>query len=123
MRDGFTDAERGARIDLLALERGVWKQNRAGVIKAGAALAGYQTHRNFGRRPKPTRTERARVGHQGNQAFGLFPFIRARAFRQKRADPLTVSSLDPVPTAHDKEWQRVQRLFENTVAVRALFSA
>src|SRR5260370_3544472 len=124
MRDGFTDAERRARIDLPALERGVREQNRARVIKAAAALAGHQTQRNAGRRAKPARTERARVGRQRNQTLGLFAFIRARAFRQIRADPLTVSAaIDAIPTTCDKEWQRMQSLFENTVAVRALFSA
>src|SRR5258707_9688147 len=124
MRDGFTDAERRARIDLPALERGVRKQNRARVIKAAAALAGHQTQRNFGRRAKPARTERARVGRQRNQTFRLLPLIRARALRQISADPLTVSAaVDAIPTACDKERQRVQSLFENTVAVRALFSA
>src|SRR6266849_899701 len=121
MRYRFTDPERRDRIDLLASECAVTKQNRSPIIKAGATVYGHQTQRNFRRRAKQPREEITGVSRQRYQTFRLFPFIRARAFRQKRADPFTVSAaVDAIPAADDKEWQRVQRLFEDAVAVRAL---
>src|SRR5713101_4692934 len=124
MRYRFNDVERGDRIDLSATKRALAEQNRSRIIKARAALAGHQPQRNFRRRAKHPRAERASVSRQRNQALRLFAFIRARTFRQQRGDSLAAATaVDAIPTSHDKEWQRVKRLLEDAVAVRALFNA
>src|SRR5712692_8795035 len=98
MRYRFTDVERGDRIDLSATKRALAEQNRSRIIKARAALAGHQTQRNFRRRPKHSRTERASIRRQSDQTFSLLPLVRARALWQKRSDPFgAAAAFDAIP--------------------------
>src|SRR5713101_4879471 len=105
MRYRFNDVERGDRIDLSATKRALAEQNRSRIIKARAAIHGHQPQRNFRRRAKQPRAERASASRKRDQAFRLSAFIRARTLRQKRSDPPGVSAaVDAIPTSHDKEW-------------------